>query len=475
MGAPFLGAQQLQRMPQLEAIVHLGGTARWFLGDSPVLGRIAASNAGHVNSIPVAQFALALILLSGKNAIQIAAGYRAEQAEIDRGSLVLSGGNHGRTVGIVGASRVGRLLIEMLRAHSFTTLVHDPYLDDAEADALGVQAVALDELLAGSDVVSLHVPSLPSTRGMIGSRELGLIRDGGTLINTARGAIVDQPALLRELRTGRLTAYLDTTDPEILPNGHELYELPNTFLTPHIAGSTGNELRRLGATALSEVRRFVAGMPFEHPESLDAASGTPASARHLSIRPAPDPEELRMTAFDLTVPELERYEPVDYEPDDFDDFWTGTLAEAAAARPGCHVHAGRHRVDTVDTYDVTFAGYGGNPVRAWLRVPRGADGAVPVVVQYHGYNGGRGLAHDPALWPLAGFATLSVDTRGQGAGDQVGATPNPAPGTNPEHAGFMTRGGSSRRTTTTGACSPMLCRRSRPHARSPGSTRHGRS
>ncbi len=191
-GAPFLGAQQLQRTMQLEAMRASGGTARWFLGDSPVLGRIAASNAGHVNSIPVAQFALALILLSGKNAIQIAAGYRAEQAEIDRGSRALGrqprpdGRNRGRVARGQAADRDAR-------AHSFITLVHDPYLDDAEADALGVQVVALDELLAGSDVVSLHVPSLPSTRAMIGSRELALIRDGGTLINTARARSSTSP------------------------------------------------------------------------------------------------------------------------------------------------------------------------------------------------------------------------------------------------------------------------------------------
>ena len=150
-----------------------------------------------------------------------------------------------------------------------------------------------------------------------------------------------------------------------------------------------------------------------------------------------------MTAFDLPLSELESYTPESYEPEDFDQFWASTLADAAK-----HDLAARFvPVDTgftlVDTYDVTFAGFGGHPVRAWLRVPRGTATTVPIVVQFHGYNGGRGLAHDPSLWPLAGFATMSVDTRGQGAGHQIGATPDPAPGTNPEHSGFMTRGISS--------------------------------
>ncbi len=132
-----------------------------------------------------------------------------------------------------------------------------------------------------------------------------------------------------------------------------------------------------------------------------------------------------MTAFDLTVPELERYEPVNYEPDDFDDFWTGTLAEAAEH----DLAATFTPVDTgftlVDTYDVTFAGYGGNPVRAWLRVPRGADGAVPVVVQYHGYNGGRGLAHDPALGRWRGSRPCRSTCAGRARATRSARPPTP--------------------------------------------------
>jgi phosphoglycerate dehydrogenase-like enzyme len=120
--------------------------------------------------------------------------------------------------------------------------------------------------------VSLHVPVLPSTTKMIGRRELSLIRAGATLINTARGAIVDHDALVEQLRTGRFRAYLDTTDPELLPAGHELYVLPNVLLTPHIAGSAGTELHRLGANVVAETKRFVAGEPFAYPEHLGAVS-----------------------------------------------------------------------------------------------------------------------------------------------------------------------------------------------------------
>jgi phosphoglycerate dehydrogenase-like enzyme len=102
---------------------------------------------------------------------------------------------------------------------------------------LGASKVGLSELLSQSDVVTLHVPLLGDTRHMVSARELALMKDGGILINTARGALVDQPALEAELCTGRLSAELDTTEPEVLPDHSPLYTLPNVFLTSHIAGS----------------------------------------------------------------------------------------------------------------------------------------------------------------------------------------------------------------------------------------------
>ncbi|MGG2479179.1 NAD(P)-dependent oxidoreductase, partial [Rhizobium sp. BR5] len=107
-----------------------------------------------------------------------------------------------------------------------------------------------------SDVISLHAPSLPQTRHMIGAEELARMKDGATLINTARGALVDEDALLAELKTGRIEAVIDVTDPEVPPPDSPLYSLPNVFLTPHIAGATGLERARLGDMAIAEIERF---------------------------------------------------------------------------------------------------------------------------------------------------------------------------------------------------------------------------
>jgi phosphoglycerate dehydrogenase-like enzyme len=99
---------------------------------------------------------------------------------------------------------------------------------------------------------------------MLDRDRLALVRDGGVLINTARGALVDHDALADELVSGRLSAVLDVTDPEPLPAGSSLYQLPNVFLTPHIAGSLGNELERLGRIVVEELERLVAGAPPVH-------------------------------------------------------------------------------------------------------------------------------------------------------------------------------------------------------------------
>jgi len=167
----------------------------------------------------------------------------------------------GRTVGVVGASYVGRRVIERLHPFHVQVLVYDPYLDEQEASALGVRKVELDDLCANSDIVSLHAPRLPSTIKMIGARQLGLLRTGAVLINTAAGALVDEAAMIAELRAGRLRAVLDVTDPEPPAPDSELRRLPNVILTPHRAGVTADTRLRLGATMVEELQRFFAGEP----------------------------------------------------------------------------------------------------------------------------------------------------------------------------------------------------------------------
>lgn len=129
---------------------------------------------------------------------------------------------------------------------------------------MGVRNLPLDDVIGRADVLSLHAPALESTRHMIDARRLALLRDGCTLINTARGSLIDQAALTRELVSGRISAVIDVTEPEVLPATSPLYNLPNVLLTPHIAGAVGRERERLGEMAVAEVERFVKGQPLAH-------------------------------------------------------------------------------------------------------------------------------------------------------------------------------------------------------------------
>ncbi len=146
-----------------------------------------------------------------------------------------------------------------------------------------------------------------------------------------------------------------------------------------------------------------------------------------------------MPLTDLSGDALEAYRSSVTAPDDLDAFWTSTLTEARSLAVEPQLRQVDCGLRLVDTYDVTFSGYGGHPVRAWLHVPAGERGRRPLVVRYHGYGGGRGLAHEADFWALAGYATLRVDTRGQGSGWSPGDTGDPE-GSDPSAPGFMTRG-----------------------------------
>lgn len=264
-GATPAGQHDLAPFTRLRAVVHWGGGIGWL--DEQAAGRgIPISTAKAANAIPVAEFTHAMIALAAKDAFWLSRRYCTEQGFIAREQAAPRAGLYDTTIGIVGASAIGTLVMQKLRENDVRVLLYDPYASSTDAAALGAELVDdLVDLAARSDVLSIHVPEMPSTVGMVSADVLAALRDGGTVINTARGPLVDQDALVAELQRGRLRAILDVTDPDPLPAGHVLYTLPNVFLTPHLAGSMGTELRRLGESALVEIERFVAGDPFAHP------------------------------------------------------------------------------------------------------------------------------------------------------------------------------------------------------------------
>ncbi|MET9481160.1 hydroxyacid dehydrogenase [Streptomyces sp. NPDC006638] len=264
-GAPPLTAGVLDAAPRLRAVVHAAGSVKHHITDACWERGIAVTSAAAANARPVAEYTLAAILFAGKNVLGSAQRYRNLRTHHDWREELDSAGNYRRTVGIVGASRIGRRVIELLRPFDLEVLLYDPYVEPSDAAALGADLVTLDELCSRSHVVSVHAPQLPATDGMIGAAQLAAMADGSTLINTSRGSLVDEDALLPELVAGRLHAVLDVTEPELPPVDSPLYDLPNVLLTPHVAGSLGGEIHRMADQALDEVERWTKGLPFADP------------------------------------------------------------------------------------------------------------------------------------------------------------------------------------------------------------------
>ncbi len=264
-GCPPLDASVLRDAPRLRAVVHTAGSVRGFVTDACWERGIEVSSAAAANALPVAEYTLAMILLTGKRVLERARDYGASRR---RGNWLHTPhdiGNYRRTVGILSASLIGRRVIELLRPHEVRVLLHDPYVSDADAAELGVERVELAELFARCDTVSVHTPLLPATRGLVSRTLIDSMPADAVLINTARGAVVDQDALTDAVLAGRIRAVLDVTDPEVLPSEHPLWRCENALITPHLAGSQGNEWRRLADHALAEIARWTSGDGFRHP------------------------------------------------------------------------------------------------------------------------------------------------------------------------------------------------------------------
>ncbi|NEA33311.1 hydroxyacid dehydrogenase [Streptomyces sp. SID13031] len=250
---------------RLKLVVHSAGTIRSLV--SPGLLdrglRVSQASAGMAQSVAELAVFMTISRLRDLDRVDRVMTGRRDWAGADLG-LGLGRTLAETTIGVIGASRVGRAYLKLVVAAGAEVLLHDPYLDDGEAKQLGARLVPLDELLSGSAVVALHAPVTAETRSMLGVAELALIPDGGVVVNTARSGLVDTAALLAELRTGRLSAALDVFDEEPLPVDSEWWRLPNVLLTPHLGARTQHSRRTQGAIVVEEIRRYCTGRDLRH-------------------------------------------------------------------------------------------------------------------------------------------------------------------------------------------------------------------
>lgn len=256
--SPRIDAKVLTSAPKLKAVFHTAGSVNPYTSEAFWESGIPISSAYHANSLPVADFTASQIILSLKGFWQKSRSYReARNIPADR---KLNPGTRGATIGLVSLGSIARLVIERLAHLDLKLIAYDPYLSAEEAALLGVELVNLETLFATSDVVSCHTPLNDQTVGLLDLSHFIRMPRNSTFINTSRGKIVDSVGLLEALQQRPdLTALLDVTDPEPLPPESAFFDLPNIIVSPHIAGSIGNECFNLGEAMLQEMDRFQRG------------------------------------------------------------------------------------------------------------------------------------------------------------------------------------------------------------------------
>lgn len=261
-GAPTFDSNFLESTPNLEAIFYAAGTMKSLLSDEVWDRDLVISTANTANAIPVAEYTVSQILFSLKNGWQITRNVRKERHFHFNQYPML--GAYKRTVGLISLSQVGRKTLELLTPYDLDIVAYDPFVTDEEAKQLGVKLVSLEELFKSSDIVSLHAPLLPETEGMITGELFRSMKQGAAFINTARGAIVREDELIEVFQKREdLTAILDVTHPEPPVSKSPLYEMANVVLTPHIAGSAGSEVARMGKMVTDEAIRYIQNEPLQ--------------------------------------------------------------------------------------------------------------------------------------------------------------------------------------------------------------------
>jgi phosphoglycerate dehydrogenase-like enzyme len=255
--APWTPAEFAVRL-----VAHTAGTVKQLVPVAAIERGLLVTHANDSLAEAVAEFTLGAIVMARRNAFVAAARMRDGR---ERLPIAAQHEVRGSTVGVIGASAIGRRVMKLLAPLDVTLLLYDPYCTPAIAAQYAAKLVGLHELLRSSEIVTLHAPITPETIGMLGAAEFAAMKDGALFINTARGRLIDHDALLSELQSGRLAALLDVTDPnEPLPHDSPFFALENCTVLPHMAGVSLQARVRQGQMMLDETLRFLAGEPLRY-------------------------------------------------------------------------------------------------------------------------------------------------------------------------------------------------------------------
>ncbi len=267
--ATTIDAEALEHAPKLRVVARAGvGLDNVDVGAATRAG-VMVVNAPTSNIVSAAEHAVALLLSAARNVPQAMASLKSGQW---KRSAFTGVELQDKVAGILGLGKIGVLVAQRLAAFGMTVIAYDPYVAAARAAQLGVRLVSLEELLTESDFISVHLPKNAETTGLIGDRQLRLVRPGVRIINAARGGIVDESALACALADGRVAgAALDVYATEPCTDS-PLFALPNVVVTPHLGASTHEAQEKAGTQVARSVRLALAGEFV--PDAVNVQGGT---------------------------------------------------------------------------------------------------------------------------------------------------------------------------------------------------------
>ncbi|MBV8896932.1 MAG: hypothetical protein JO051_10510 [Acidobacteriaceae bacterium] len=265
--SPHLDGSLPKWAPRIRVIGHCGGAVKGRFDES-LFERLTVTNAAEPMARTTAELGVAFLLYAARN-IDFYRGElrKASNRIYDERHLHGTGEETllGRQVSLMGFGRVGQAIVELLRPFQIQWLVFDPHAPRSLAEKCGVRFTTLDRVLRQGSLLVLAAALTRETRGLLGRENLAKLPDGATLINIARGGLVDLAELTRQVRRKRLRCALDVSDPEEpLPIRHPLRNLPGAILTPHVGGGSAAVRREIAATVIEDLKRFFNGQPVEN-------------------------------------------------------------------------------------------------------------------------------------------------------------------------------------------------------------------
>ena len=264
-GHPTVNGSLLDRLPGVRVVSNFGVGVDHIDVPAATARKIPVGNTPGVLDGATADLAFALLLAAGRRLVEGDRYARGPDFLRYDPSFMLGREVHGSTLGIVGLGRIGEQVARRARGFDMTVLYCNRNRKPEAEAALGVQYAALDALLAESDYVVLTVPLTSETRGLIGRDQLAKMKPTASLINAARGAVLDLEALTEALANRRIhAAALDVTDPEPLPRDHPILQLPNVIIAPHLGSATDQTRFRMAEMAVQNLMAGLAGqtLPF---------------------------------------------------------------------------------------------------------------------------------------------------------------------------------------------------------------------